>query len=152
MKGKTLSALIIALLLAVFLLPNVSAHSGRTDANGGHYNRSTGEYHYHHGYPEHQHPGGVCPYETTNTDSDETNTSAPKSSRAQSSYASRASQTSSISTPSAIMAKTEAVFGSSSQADDTSNEAGGIIGAVIVLGGIVLVVCLLVNRRKKRQR
>lgn len=39
------------------------AHSGRTDGNGGHYNRATGEYHYHHGYPEHQHPGGVCPYD-----------------------------------------------------------------------------------------
>ena len=25
----------------------VYAHSGRTDANGGHYNRQTGEYHYH---------------------------------------------------------------------------------------------------------
>lgn len=24
-------------------------HSGRTDRNGGHYNRSTGEYHYHNG-------------------------------------------------------------------------------------------------------
>lgn len=41
----------------------VFAHSGRTDANGGHYDRSTGEYHYHHGYSAHQHPGGVCPYE-----------------------------------------------------------------------------------------
>lgn len=41
----------------------VFAHSGRTDAKGGHYDRSTGEYHYHHGYSAHQHPGGVCPYE-----------------------------------------------------------------------------------------
>ena len=31
------------------------AHGGRTDANGGHYNRSTGEYHYHHGYSAHSH-------------------------------------------------------------------------------------------------
>lgn len=44
------------------------AHPGRTDGNGGHYNRSTGEYHYHHGYPEHQHPGGVCPYDKPNTE------------------------------------------------------------------------------------
>lgn len=28
----------------------VFAHSGRTDSNGGHYNRSTGVYHYHGGY------------------------------------------------------------------------------------------------------
>ena len=39
------------------------AHPGRTDASGGHTNHSTGEYHYHHGYPAHQHDGGVCPYD-----------------------------------------------------------------------------------------
>ena len=31
------------------------AHPGKTDSNGGHTNHSTGEYHYHHGYPAHQH-------------------------------------------------------------------------------------------------
>lgn len=31
------------------------AHSGKTDSNGGHYDNSKGEYHYHHGYPPHQH-------------------------------------------------------------------------------------------------
>lgn len=51
-------------LLAILLCTVSYAHSGRTDANGGHYNRSTGEYHYHHGYSAHQHPGGVCPYDT----------------------------------------------------------------------------------------
>lgn len=40
-----------------------SAHPGRTDSNGGHYNRSTGEYHYHHGYPAHDHKNGICPYQ-----------------------------------------------------------------------------------------
>lgn len=39
------------------------AHSGRTDSSGGHKDSSTGEYHYHHGYPEHQHPNGKCPYD-----------------------------------------------------------------------------------------
>lgn len=56
---------IIAFLLCLVLvcLPASSlAHSGRTDANGGHYDSSTGEYHYHHGYSAHQHPNGVCPY------------------------------------------------------------------------------------------
>lgn len=38
-------------------------HPGRTDEDGGHTDHSTGEYHYHHGYPAHQHPDGVCPYE-----------------------------------------------------------------------------------------
>ena len=40
-----------------------SAHSGKTDGNGGHYNNDTGEYHYHHGYPAHQHTNGECPYD-----------------------------------------------------------------------------------------
>lgn len=39
------------------------AHPGRTDAYGGHWDHSTGEYHFHHGYPAHQHIDGVCPYD-----------------------------------------------------------------------------------------
>lgn len=53
-----------ALLLALFFVlscVNMFAHSGRTDSSGGH-NSPTG-YHYHHGYPPHQHDGGVCPYD-----------------------------------------------------------------------------------------
>ena len=59
------------------LIITVEAHSGRTDESGGHYDRSTGEYHYHHGYPAHQHNNGICPYghndntETTNTTEDD---------------------------------------------------------------------------------
>ena len=34
-------------LLTIILSANLSAHSGRTDSNGGHYDRSTGLYHYH---------------------------------------------------------------------------------------------------------
>ena len=43
------------ILAVLFLLSTVFAcdlghtHPGRTDANGGHYNRKTGEYHYHGG-------------------------------------------------------------------------------------------------------
>ena len=46
---KRILALIVILLIAFPLL--VLAHSGRTDSNGGHYNRKTGEYHYHNGGP-----------------------------------------------------------------------------------------------------
>lgn len=49
--------------IAVGFALTVFAHSGRTDGSGGHYDRSTGEYHYHHGYPAHDHIGGVCPYD-----------------------------------------------------------------------------------------
>lgn len=44
----------VALVTLLYAVP-VSAHPGRTDADGGHYNSDTGEYHYHHGYPAHQH-------------------------------------------------------------------------------------------------
>lgn len=55
---------ISAILAFIFVL-----HRGRTDSNGGHYNHSTGEYHYHHGYSAHDHYDmdgdgkKDCPYE-----------------------------------------------------------------------------------------
>lgn len=54
--------LLLSLILILCLCVPASAHSGKTDASGGHYDHSTGEYHYHHGYPAHSHVGG-CPYD-----------------------------------------------------------------------------------------
>lgn len=54
--------MIVALCCVVALIPAASAHPGKTDADGGHYDTSTGEYHYHHGFPTHLHTNGVCPY------------------------------------------------------------------------------------------
>lgn len=42
---KKISWGIVIILVSLPLV--VFAHSGRTDKNGGHYNRKTGEYHYH---------------------------------------------------------------------------------------------------------
>ena len=56
----------------LFFLPlsfSAFAHPGGTDYRGGHYDRSTGEYHYHHGHPAHSHPDGVCPYDSETPDS-----------------------------------------------------------------------------------
>lgn len=62
-----LSVFIISLIIPVF------AHPGSLDENGGHYDRSTGEYHYHHGYSAHQHENGECPYDfKDNVDDDYT--------------------------------------------------------------------------------
>ena len=56
--------ILLSIVLCFFIFSiAASAHSGKTDSSGGHYNRSTGEYHYHHGYPAHQHQNGKCPYE-----------------------------------------------------------------------------------------
>ena len=55
---KTFSVLFCFMLLFC----SASAHAGRTDAADGHWDRSSGTYHYHHGYPAHQHTNGICPY------------------------------------------------------------------------------------------
>lgn len=73
---RILSSLLIILMMCSLTL----AHSGRTDSKGGHYNRSTGEYHYHHGYSAHQHPNGICPYSyNSKTNSSSSNSSANQS-------------------------------------------------------------------------
>lgn len=59
---KNKYVIMLCIVLIMFLSFTAYAHPGRTDEDGGHYNRSDGTYHYHHGYPEHQHINGECPY------------------------------------------------------------------------------------------
>lgn len=43
-----------------------STHSGKTDEHEGHWDSSTGTYHYHcDGNPAHQHTNGKCPYDNS---------------------------------------------------------------------------------------
>ena len=53
---------VIVLLLSSFHFV-AYAHPGSLDEKGGHYDSSTGKYHYHHGYPAHLHTNGQCPYD-----------------------------------------------------------------------------------------
>lgn len=75
MKGVTIlnafvkraSAFLSVVVLILSMTSLVSAHSGRTDSNGGHKDNKNksglGSYHYHcGGYPAHLHDGGYCPY------------------------------------------------------------------------------------------
>lgn len=55
--------ILFVLIIIILLLPLSLAHQGKTDSYGGHYDTSSGEYHYHHGYSAHQHINGLCPYE-----------------------------------------------------------------------------------------
>lgn len=74
-RFKKYGSILLSCLCLALPLANVSestlitaeAHSGRTDARGGHHdykNKSgLGSYHYHcGGYPAHLHTNGVCPY------------------------------------------------------------------------------------------
>ena len=47
MLRKALIFLSLILTTGILFYDSAHTHSGRTDANGGHYNRKTGEYHYH---------------------------------------------------------------------------------------------------------
>ena len=60
MKIKRLVVTLILIPTFIYCSITCFAHSGRTDAYGGHY--GDGGYHYHHGYTAHQHPNGTCPY------------------------------------------------------------------------------------------
>lgn len=46
---------VLILLVLLFTTITISAHSGKTDKYGGHYDFESGEYHYHHGYSAHTH-------------------------------------------------------------------------------------------------
>lgn len=59
MKFKKFILLIFTL---ICISTSVYAHPGNTDANGGHYDSYTGEYHYHHGFEAHYHDNGICPF------------------------------------------------------------------------------------------
>jgi hypothetical protein len=86
MKSKRRLVFFLLALLAV-VSASVYAHPGRTDGSGGHTNHSSGEYHYHHGYSEHQHydmdKDGIvdCPYEFNDNTihKDSNSTSSPDS-------------------------------------------------------------------------
>lgn len=67
-RGKTLISVIVVLGMTFSL---ASAHSGRTDSQGGHKDNKNasglGSYHFHHGMGPHLHPNGICPYAPKDT-------------------------------------------------------------------------------------
>lgn len=74
LKGMVVVKKVILLILLLSLFSVAAfAHSGGTDSSGGHYDHKNGGYHYHHGYSAHQHPGGVCPYDSSSKSSGSSN-------------------------------------------------------------------------------
>lgn len=67
-NSKRVLCIIAVFCLIIETSVNVFAHSGRTDAYGGHKDNKNksglGSYHYHcGGYPAHLHDNGICPYD-----------------------------------------------------------------------------------------
>ena len=100
MKYRIFLVTSIIIILVAILLPRACAHSGKTDSNGGHYDRSTGEYHYHHGYSAHQHYDGECPYDfddkTNHNSGSSSNNSSSSNSSSNNSSSNNSSTNSSI--------------------------------------------------------
>lgn len=133
----------ILLLLSLLITP-VFAHPGRTDENGGHWDRSTGEYHYHHGYSAHQHydmdGDGIpdCPYDFRDNTSH--SSSGSSSSTATTAYSVTV-------TPKKSSTETTAAASVSSQPSgkkENRSYAGWIVSAVLVLA--------LIRSSKSHQR
>lgn len=85
MKKYLLAVSVIS--LCALLVISGYAHSGKTDASGGHIDSSTGEYHYHHGYSAHSHydmdeDGDLdCPYDFDDKTGINSGNSSPSSNR-----------------------------------------------------------------------
>lgn len=81
MKYKLNILYILIILIVVLSCISTYAHSGGTDSKGGHWDSSTGEYHYHHGYSAHDHYDidgdgkKDCPYNFKNNEKDQSSPS-----------------------------------------------------------------------------
>lgn len=86
-KSKTkIISILLTITSIISIGANAYAHSGRTDANGGHKDNKNksglGSYHYHcGGHPAHLHTNGVCPYASNSSSSKTTPSSSSQSSK-----------------------------------------------------------------------
>lgn len=115
----------------------VFAHSGGTDSMGGHYDNSTGEYHFHHGKSAHQHTNGRCPYDKTGR----TDWPTAKPSRATQTpkpytYSSSKSYTASKKYTPATVRPTSIPKQESDGTDDSALQSVGIACAGAAAGGV----------------
>ena len=86
-KSKTkIISILLTITSIIAIGANAYAHSGRTDANGGHKDNKNksglGSYHYHcGGHPAHLHTNGICPYASNSSSSKTTPSSSSQSSK-----------------------------------------------------------------------
>lgn len=141
----------MAFILLAMLVTQVSAHSGRTDSAGGHWDRSNGTYHYHHGYPAHDHydmdGDGVkdCPYEFKSKErnyADEASRLTPKSTSVATSPTTPRPTTPKTATPNKeAPSRAQKKDAGEPKWSDKTSENIGIIGiAIFIVGGLLVVV------------
>ena len=91
------------------------AHPGRTDGAGGHPDYKNvsglGYYHYHHGYPAHLHPNGVCPYRDGNVIYSSSSNSSASTSNSTSATDSASASTATATTDTEVFAPFESSLG-----------------------------------------
>lgn len=104
-RSKKILTIILITASITIMGISVSAHSGRTDANGGHRDNQNksglGSYHYHcGGHPAHLHNNGICPYtsSTATQKSTKTTTNQGKTTNKTTSTSTNKTQTTSTST------------------------------------------------------
>lgn len=145
---KYILALVTVVLLLTIMPILAFAHSGKTDSNGGHTDHSTGEYHYHHGYPAHQHPGGKCPYNSDNKTNSSTS-SSNGSSGYNNSYASSSSNSNTnwliivIGAASVTLICAGVIIGSREIVDKLHETVGKILFGVWIAAIFVAIVCFV---------
>lgn len=144
-------SLLITLSICALLITTVSAHGGRTDANGGHYDRSTGEYHYHHGYPAHQHPGGICPYSYDDqTDHSSSSGSSYSSNNYNNSYNSNKYNNSSESSSSAYSSNSynssSSTYSKYTETKNTTLSVGEKVEYLTLLIIIIAIICFILYK------
>lgn len=140
------TAIILSMLLFCFSLsPTAYAHPGRTDANGGHYNRSTGEYHYHNGGSSNSKPSSGST-STNNTSPTVRPTSTPTETPTKS-PTSTPTKTPTASPKATVTPK--ATRASSAASEEISN-GSKFIGFMLFLGLIALVVYLCRKYKKSK--
>lgn len=157
MKRIAFLALMLSLVCVIPLF--AAAHSGRTDSNGGHWDSETGEYHYHHGYPAHQHydmdGDGVddCPYDFKDNTKSKNSTSSRASFYTSDVYPSSNSSKSSSSSSSSSSSVSSA-RASTTQTQKTASTPSGLLTGffALLITDLILVIVLLAMRKKNIRR
>ena len=137
--------IIFVLVSVLFVFMSVAyAHSGRTDSSGGHYNRQTGTYHYHHGYSAHDHENGICPYDFD----DKTNHSSGSNSVKDSGYITTPIPTA---TPAPTISPTPTITPAATVAEQSGLTSEHYISFCVIAFLAIGIWCFCITRKRKER-